>query len=333
MTLHRSIVTLAATGLLGLGLGCSASDDDRSEEIGDHGGGGNDGGGGDDGGNDGGDSGEDGDGDDGEDGGGDDGDGIKYDVSDGTGGGPDGDGDNEDTWLIHASSGKLWHIDIDTAVATPVCDLVPEGGVQIPTIHTITFSREDHMLASGGRALWHIELPTCLTRKIGDFAANPMAIWGFCPDEGNNLYGIDVYGASLHHIDITTGVATKIGPIGTTPTLTGATWVEETQEVLGILGTNSGLDGLFEFDKATGAGTRLADLDKDFTKVGMEHHPHNGVIYACMDPSGDPTWDSAPLLRVNPDTGSTELIGLTGLQMCSNLGAPWGTPELPPPQG
>jgi hypothetical protein len=251
--------------------------------------------------------------------------------TDGTDGGP-GTGGEAPPWLIHTSESQLWHVDIATGEATAVCDLVPEedGGTVPAGFTSVTFSRDDRLLGSSGAALWEIELPTCITRKIGDYAATDLKIWGFCPDEGNDLYGIAVETDTLQHIDVTTGVATEIGPVGVDFFLSGATWLDDTQEVLGILGT-TGADGLFEFDTATGAGTRTIDLNREFTKVGMEHHPRNGVIYACMDPDGDPAWDSAPLLRVDRDTGNVELIGLTGLSGCTNLGGPWGDPPLPNP--
>jgi hypothetical protein len=80
---------------------------------------------------------------------------------------------------------------------------------------------------------------------------------------------------------------------------------------------------MLNISKTDGAATTIAALTQKFGSVGMEHHPHNGLIYACTNPDGA-NWQTAPLFRIEPN-GTVHLVAETELPgNCDNLGAPWG---------
>jgi hypothetical protein len=215
-------------------------------------------------------------------------------------------------------------------VATEVCDLNPEDSVVLPTFQSVTFTRDDRLLAgsSGDNSLWEVFLPSCDIVKIDNYSLPSLLIPGICPDEENDLFGLSTGNEALYRIDSNTAEVTLVGYFGITFGNVGGTWVEEEQEVYSITNVGSE-DGLMHVDKTDGAATLLAYLTEDFGSVGMEHHPHNEVIYACTNPSAGPGWESAPLFQVDLD-GTVTLVGLTGLPgNCDNLGAPWGNPPLP----
>jgi hypothetical protein len=243
------------------------------------------------------------------------------------------------TWLIHISDNKLWHIDIHTAVATKVCDLKPQTDVALPTFQSVTFTRvDDRLMASSSSddSLWEVFLPSCDIEKIGDYTnaegqAQKLAIPGICPSkQGNNLYGISKTASALFFINSDTAVVTEIGPLGQVFGNLGATWADSDRKIYSIANLSQGADGLLQVDETTGAASLLFELPVDFGSVGMEYHPHNGMVYACTNPEVGTGYESAPLFRVDIAQQTVELVGLTGLPgNCDNLGAPYGNPALP----
>jgi hypothetical protein len=266
-----------------------------------------------------GDDGGDGDGSDGDDGGDDD---PKFDVGEMPDAGTPDDGGGVPLWLLHIDSEqKLNHISIADAQVTELCQLIDLATGEPPdaSFATLTFNREDRLFASSGYKLWEIMLPSCDVIEVGSFGGGYGGIFGIAPDEdGNGLLGISSDVDQLVHIDENTGLATSVGALGQDWFLHGATWVEEEELVYGIRGIDN---GLYEISPDSGSASLSATLEVLFDNVGMEHHPHTGVIYACTN--------DGFLYEVVED-GTMVTVGTTGLTKCSNLGAPWGEPELPP---
>lgn len=228
-------------------------------------------------------------------------------------------------WLVHLANEdgarQLYHIDIETAVATHICTII-DAATMMPYdggSPSITFTRDDRLIFSGNNSIWEIELPSCITTEIGPIGFTQVN--GISPDEGDDLFGISGSSDVLLRIDAQTGQGTEVGPLGQSWGLLGGTWSEVEQEIYGI---NSSTDALYQIDAATGMATVDQMLPIDFQNVGVEFHPLTERIYACTS--------NSHLYRLEPD-GSVTDLGDMGFDTCTNLGAPWSEDiELPPPR-
>lgn len=227
-------------------------------------------------------------------------------------------------WLVHIANvggeRHLFQIDIDTAVPTDVCTLT-DAATGLPFSQgtpSVTFTRDDRLLFSTGSAIYELALPSCEATLLGDIGYG--GVYGICPDEANDLYGLSSSSDALIHIDAATGMGTMVGPLGDAWSMLGGTWNEVDQQILGI---NSVTDGLYDIDSMTGMASLLQVLPLDFMNVGMEFHPLTEQIYACTSDSH--------LYRLEMDGSLTDL-GDMGFDSCTNLGAPWSeTVQLPTP--
>lgn len=230
-------------------------------------------------------------------------------------------------YLLHfkKDSSQLSYISIETGAVTDLCEvrdidsgqLLGTGGLNF-NLASLTFNREDRLLGSTGGQLWEIHLPSCEAEFLGKIGPGAGEVFGICPAEsGNGLLGISASSDVLIRINEDNGSATIIGDLGVDWFMHGATWSDDDNAMYGIRGINN---SLYELSYLTGASTLITSIDVRFANVGMEYHPQNGNIYACTNDGN--------LYLVHLD-GTTEVVGVTGLSWCSNLGAPHGNPPLP----
>jgi hypothetical protein len=227
-------------------------------------------------------------------------------------------------WLVTMSrleeDGDVYlvHVDIETAESDPVCVLV-DSLTQEPITSvgpSLTFTRDDRLIASFSGRIAEISLPSCEVIEIGSIGYGE--VFGILPDEGNELYGISSTSDVLLRIDTATGAGTVVGALSQDWFLAGATWIEESQDIIGLRGIDN---SLYDVDQLTGVDSLIAVLDVQFTNIGIEYHPLTEQLYAC---TGD-----GHLYRIEDDFTTTDLgdMGLFGA--CTNLGAPWSDVVLP----
>ena len=215
----------------------------------------------------------------------------------------------------------LFHVDIETGEAESVCVLTDADTQQPLTSRgpSLTFTRDDRLIASFTTYIAEITLPDCQVHYIGDIGFGQ--VFGIMPDEGNELYAISSASDALIHIDTGSGQGMEIGPLGQGWGTAGGTWIEATQDVIGLRASD---DGIYDIDQNNGMAALLGNIDVDFYNVGIEFHPLTEQLYACSS--------DAHLYRIEDDYTTTDLGPMGLATSCTNLGAPWST-EVLLPQG
>lgn len=216
-------------------------------------------------------------------------------------------------WLLHIGNDALLRVSVADGTTTKLCDI--EGS---SNANSVTFTRDNRLMASGGGALTEIDPCTCIGTKVGSYPNGLGMVNGIAPDEGNDLFGISGQANKLIRIDADTAAVTEVGDLGGSWGTHGLTWSEGDQTLYGINGSD---DSLYKIDKNTGFATLIGDTMVSFGHVGVEEHPASGLLFAC---SMGPT-----LVRIDKNTGVATPIGpIEGIDDCTNLGAPWTGSEV-----
>jgi hypothetical protein len=209
-------------------------------------------------------------------------------------------------WLLHLRQNEMMRVDVETGEAELLCELAGDTGA----FKTLTFTRDNRLMASDGLNLFEIEPCTCQSTKLGQF--NHSGIYGIAPDDGEDLFGISANADSLVRIDSETGETTEIGPLGISIYTHGATWFDDEDLIYAVKG---GASELYTVDPDTGSAELVAPLSVNFVTVGLEMHPESGMLYGCTS--------DAILYQVDPNDGQATEVGPMGVNGCTNLGAPW----------
>ncbi len=130
------------------------------------------------------------------------------------------------------------------------------------------------------------------------------------------LFGLSTDQDKLLELDVATGGAEEIGPLGLDFHYSGTTW---SVELDGLYAINDYTDKLYVLDTETGAATDIADLDINFDKVGIEYHIGDQNLYTCTNANFSAL---AKVYRVNVQTGETTVVADLDYG-CNNLAAPW----------
>ena len=230
----------------------------------------------------------------------------------------DGGGDGG-LWLLNASGGKLWRVDVESGESAPLCNL----SIDLPYA-SLTFTRDDVLLASAGDTLYHVDPCSCEVTEVGPYTESFSGVNGITPNQDMGIFGLSSVTDQLGNIDAGTAVVNVIGDLGTNFGVSGLTWSHKDQKLYSISSTGSA--SLYTIDHITGVASNAIPLSISFSTVGIEIHPVDNKIYAC---SG-----ALPLLEVDRVTGEITYIGSFGTQVgggtfCNNLGAPWQGACLP----
>lgn len=216
-------------------------------------------------------------------------------------------------WLLHVADNTLLRVSVADGTTTKLCDIV---GTAPAT--SVTFTRDNRLMTSGGGVLTEIDPCTCVATKIGSYPMGFGGVNGIAPDEGNDLFGISGMANKLIRIDADTAAVTEVGDLGGNWGTHGLTWSEGDMTLYGINGSD---DSLYKIDKGTGFATLIGDTMVSFGHVGVEEHPASGLLFAC---SQGPT-----LVRIDKNTGiATPIAPIQGISDCTNLGAPWTGSEV-----
>ena len=130
------------------------------------------------------------------------------------------------------------------------------------------------------------------------------------------LFGLSTDQDKLLELDVATGGAEEIGPLGVDFHYSGTTW---SVELDGLYAINDYTDKLYVLNSHTGAATDIADLDLNFDKVGIEYHVGDQNLYTCTNANFS---SLSKVYRVNVETGTTSVVANLDYG-CNNLAAPW----------
>jgi len=216
-------------------------------------------------------------------------------------------------WLLHVGDNALLRVAVADGTTTKLCDI--EGPAPATSV---TFTRDNRLMTSGGGVLTEIDPCTCVATMIGTYPQGFGGVNGIAPDEGDDLFGISGMANKLIRIDADTAAVTEVGDLGGDWGTHGLTWSEGDMTLYGINGND---DSLYRIDKETGFATLIGDTTVNFGHVGVDEHPASGLLFAC---SAGPT-----LVRVDKDSAVATPIGpIQGITGCTNLGAPWTGSEI-----
>ena len=226
------------------------------------------------------------------------------------------------------ASDRLWSIDLNTGVATPI------GFTGFSDIESLSFSA-DGTLYGVDEATRH--LVTCSISTGSCSGVGPLET-GFFRDTGLSFDGSDRLWMStdeptpfnFFRINATTGLATLIGPMG--------------QEVTGLAfrgGILYGLggdyhDNLVIVDRGTGSITVVGPLLAVTLVDGGIDFDADGVLWGIGDPEDETDTVPSQLFTINPATGAATLVatvtngGGRGLAGFESL-AVWPAGLVPPP--
>jgi hypothetical protein len=209
-------------------------------------------------------------------------------------------------WLLHlAGDGELAMVFVADGTTEALCTVQGLAGAL-----SLTFTRDNRLMASNGSDLYEIDPCSCIASEIGAFTHGGI----FSSSAGK-----------LVRIDTSDGSTTEVGDLGVMFGTHGATWSEEDATLYAINGSD---DELYDVDQATGAASPVGPLGVGFFTVGVEVHPASGLLYGC-------TGNGGQLYGIDKLAGTATFIGDMGVVgSCTNLGAPWSTSDvcLPPPQ-
>jgi hypothetical protein len=130
------------------------------------------------------------------------------------------------------------------------------------------------------------------------------------------LFGLSTDQDELLELDIATGGATSLGPLGVDFHYSGTTW---STDLDGLYAINDYTDKLYVLNPETGAATDIADLDLNFDKVGIEYHIGDQNLYTCTNHNFS---SLSKVYRVDTATGTTTAVSDLNYG-CNNLAAPW----------
>lgn len=163
---------------------------------------------------------------------------------------------------------------------------------------------------------------TCEVTEVGVTQSSDGTIYTSVPGitaDGNKvetLFGLSTDQDKLLELDVATGAAEEIGPLGLDFHYSGTTW---SVELDGLYAINDYTDKLYVLNTGTGAANDIADLDINFDKVGIEYHVGDQNLYTCTNVNFAPL---SKVYRVNVQTGETTVVADLDYG-CNNLAAPW----------
>lgn len=150
----------------------------------------------------------------------------------------------------------------------------------------------------------------CSFQIVGPTSLGPIALGLAGPGE-DDLLGIDPSLDALVRVNVETGLATVIGPLGYFFSASALAWSDPLQLPYAVEAEN---DYLYTVEPSTGAATPLWPLMPTVTDPGLAVHPNDDALYLC---------DGNTLYGLDPSNGALTVIGPLTLQGgCRTLAAP-----------
>ena len=213
-------------------------------------------------------------------------------------------------WLLTVDRGSSPPrlVKVGLAGGTVEVCLLP-GSVDYPSL---AFARDGTLYghAAAQARIDRIDPCTCSFQIVGPTSLGSIAL-GLADMDDEGLLGLDPALDALARVDVETGLATVIGPLGVAFEAAAIAWSDPLQQPYAVEGAT---DGLYSLDPVTGAATLLQPLSPGVTDPGLAVHPNDDALYVC---------DGNTLFGLDPQTGLLTEIGALGLQgACRTLAAP-----------
>jgi len=215
------------------------------------------------------------------------------------------DEDSKAGWTlltVDTNAGSVFEIDTTTAVTTEITPLtgperinsmdVSENGLSIVHTH------------NDPDAIRYFDPCTGSLTMIGEHGTSALGGIAFGP--AGRLFGIGS-DDMLVEFDLSTGLATPIGPLGIDIGTSGLAWDCTNQRMFGADGSG---DRVFEVDLTTGRATNVRPTAVPFGSVGLEYDRASGLLYAST---------GRALYRIEPSTGASTLVGPLAAQNADDL--------------
>jgi hypothetical protein len=208
---------------------------------------------------------------------------------------------------IESGGNRLYVIDSDTGGSTLI------GPFGVTGVLAQAFSPDGILYAiyNGGSALAHlatVNLQTGTATPVGGAAGVPLEAMAFGPD--GTLYAGNFNTNNLYTVNLTTGAATLLGPLGFGGIMDMA-WDPYTSTMYAIASLCAG-SSLYSINLATGAGTLVTPIPGDNCLMALEVDAAGRLLATTFA-------GASPLFQINPITGSLTNFGNTGL--ASTMGA------------
>lgn len=213
-----------------------------------------------------------------------------------------------------AGDGKLYGIDNTARTLvriTPAGTVVTIGnlGAAVPTADTTTGlswnAATDKMYLMAANSLYTVDLSTGLATaaaSITGLSTGALPIW-LEIDNAGNAFLADIANDELYKVNLTTGAATLVGPLGVNLNFAQeADFNRDTNELYMAAYVGAGVGGIYKVNTTTGAATLVGDttaLNAEFT------------MYSIADAVEPPPLDKAFVLKVYPAPAEFGTIPLT----------------------
>jgi hypothetical protein len=125
-------------------------------------------------------------------------------------------------------------------------------------------------------------------------------------------YSVDFWDGNLYLINLSTGTATLIGPVASSPAAAQVSGLTAGSDQF-LYGVSEGSDTLMRIDPATGAGTTIGPLGVDASSVGLTFDGDGNLWMATDAPT--------KLYRVDPVTGAATLTATAATNRTYGLAA------------
>lgn len=159
-------------------------------------------------------------------------------------------------------------IDITDGTVTMIADISATISNGVPSGLSYNHLTET-MYALSGNTLYEVLLDSGALLEVGPLVNTTTSIW-LVIDNAGLAYAADIGTDNLYSVDLTTGVATEIGPLGVDISFAqDATVNPETNEIIMAAYTGGGTGGIYTVDPLTGAATLVGDTQPLNAEFGM----------------------------------------------------------------
>lgn len=213
-------------------------------------------------------------------------------------------------WLLTiddtADPPELVRIDGTTGVGEAICVLPGASSFNSLAltrdgtlyVHNVTLSRIER-----------VDPCDCGFQIVGPTSVGPLHI---ALGPGDDLLGIEATLDATYRVDVQTGLAHAIGPLGLDFGGSAVTWSDA---LGGPYAVDDSTSQLYSLDLQTGSATLVATLSQAVATPGLAHRAADDVLYLCEDDT---------LYELSPASGLLTEIGPIGLAgACTSLTAPY----------
>lgn len=203
---------------------------------------------------------------------------------------------------VNTADGNVYEIDTTNASLSSLTSVSTD--IRINSMD-VSENGQAYVHISSEKQIGLFDACTGTATPLGDHGAGGLGGISFGP--GGRLFGLGGGEDTLWEFDLSTGVATAIGPLGIDVGSSGMAWDCSTQTMYGA-DTNQKI--VFEVDLTTGEARNIQTTGVPFSSVGLEFDRETGLLYASS---------GTALYTVDPTNGDTTELGSFGVTNMDDL--------------